>query len=256
MATQASHHSLYRICAMLISGAFAVPLLAGGTSNPWDQTDWKHWSEKDVHTILSKSPWVSNCCLQPFMTMGGENGPGVGPSDSGFTARIMSSQTVREALVRKMQLDKRYEKLDPTRRQEVDQQIASCLNENFDNNIVFSFSFAFWDGQDNGLKLASPDQLHLFTFDRREIVGHLLPDSNYIEAKCSWLPYKMKSPGRGEFGNEIAFPRFVNGKPTIGPKTKTIRITVDFHKGYDSYKGPQEFVFNIEKLINQGKPNF
>jgi hypothetical protein len=224
----------------------------GAASQFYDQTDWKQWTARDVHQILTKSPWVSNCCREPFMTFDG----GAGPSDSGFTARIVSSQTVREALARRVQLDKRYEKLDPARREEVDQGIAACLNEKFDTDLVFSFSVAFWEGHWNGLGQASPDQVYLLTSDGRKIVGHLVPDSNSIEAKCGGLPNQMTRHDRGVHGNEIAFPRFDEGKSTVGPDAKTLRIAVDYNRETTPSHTVGELDFNIEKLIHHGKPDF
>jgi len=58
-------------------------------------------------------------------------------------------------------------------------------------------------------------------------------------------------------GKELAFPRLVEGKPTIGPQDKTIRL----EPGYDTYsfagaKGDSGLNFKIEKLIRQGKPDY
>jgi len=110
MPKKPSQLALHRICATLVLAALTVPILASGTSNPWDQTDWKQWTARDVRNILTNSPWVSYCCPE-------RDGGDANPLE---TAVIMSSQTVREALVRHMQLDKRYATVDLARRREID----------------------------------------------------------------------------------------------------------------------------------------
>jgi hypothetical protein len=251
MPTDSLKLALYRICATLIFAALTVPLLAGGKSNPWDQTNWRQWTKTDVHRILSKSPWVSNCCRAPMM----EADRWTGPLDTGFTAKIMSSQTVREALVRQMQLDKRYEKLDPASRQQVDQRIAACLNEKFDNSIVVSFAFRFAD--DRHVDLPMTSQIHLLTADGKEITGRLSADS--IETKCGTLSNEIRFAHGAPVHNEVEFPRyFVDGRPTINPADKTIRIELDFYRKSDPGNSVAESAldFNIDKLLHQGKPDF
>jgi hypothetical protein len=251
MPVSFSPHILPRVRAMLVLAALIFALLAARKSNPQDQTRWRQWTKDDVHRILSKSPWVSNCCRAPMM----EADRRTGPLDTGFTAKIMSSQTIREALVRQMQLDTRYEKLDPARRQEVDQRIAACLNEKFDNSIVVSFAFRFADERHVNLPMTS--QIHLLTSDGKEIAGRLSTDS--IETKCGEISNEIKFLHGAPIHNEIEFPRYyVDGRPTISPTDKTLRIELDFYrKSYPGNSvGESELDFNIDKLVNQGKPDF
>lgn len=251
MPTESSQLALCGICVALILAALTVPIVVGRTADPWGQPDWRQWSAADIHRILYKSPWVSNCCRAPLM----ESDRRTGPLDSGFTARIMSSQTVREALVRQMQLDKRYQKLDSTRRQEVDQRTAECLNEKFENSIVVSFAFRFADERHVDLPMTS--QIHLRTSDGEEISGRLA--SNSIETKCGEIANKIKFLHDAPIHNEIEFPRYyADGRPTISAADKAIRIELDFYR--KSYPGnsvaESELDFDIAKLIYKGKPDF
>jgi hypothetical protein len=56
----------------------------------------------------------------------------------------------------------------------------------------------------------------------------------------------------------LAFPRITDGKPTIGPNDKKIRIELDFHrKPWPGHSVEQsEIDFSIDKLIYHGKPDF
>jgi hypothetical protein len=252
--------ALPRICATLVLAALTVPLLASGTSNPWDQTDWHHWTAKDVHQILSNSPWASNCCED---WVGGRE---PGPQGPGTPAIIVSSQTVREALVRNVQLDKRYGKLDPASRREVDQRAGACLNKKFDKYIVLSsdIPLTLQAGGTPGDKLAVSN-MYIATSDGRKITGHL--ESESVAMVCGafpqdsglaslWPLWSFTSSRPLGPGKEVAFPRIVDGKPTVRPEDKTIRIHVDIKSTQGGHPKYPDAVFTIAKLTYQGKPDF
>jgi hypothetical protein len=151
-----------------------------------------------------------------------------------------------------MQLDKRYQKLDSAHRQDLDQRIAACVNEKFDDQIVFWFNIVFADGPDPG---ESIDQIHLLTSDGRKIVGHVLPDSLSIRLKCGSLRNEH-FPGARPYDNEIAFPRYVDGKPTFNPADRTIRIDLDFYRKTWPGHTVGELDFDIDELVYQGGPDY
>jgi hypothetical protein len=244
--------------------ALIVFFAVGVTARSQDQTDWRQWTTKDVHKILSGSPWIANCCRT--WLGGGESIP----PDPGFTVVIVSSRAVREALVRNMELDKRYEKLDTARHEEVDRRADACLNEKFDDSIVFSFSF-LGTGQDAATRKTDKlvvSNMYLVASDGRKVAGNLTPES--VSMTCGafpqppalaslwplWnnLPPSWWPLGRGK---EVAFPRFVDGKPTIGPDEKTIRIYLKNNSGSETHRSNNAYVhFSIDKLVYQGKPDF
>src|ERR1017187_8088711 len=218
----------YKTFTMLALRTLYVLVAVGATAQPWDQTDWKQWTDKDVQNVLYKSPWVAGCCRE------WDNGPYKqgGPADLGHSASIVSSLAVRQALVRRMVLEKRYQKLDLAARKEIDRRIAACLNQNFDDQIVLSFSISFSHHPGVYPMSAPSDRIHLLTSDGSQIVGRELNDS--IAMKCGELsidPSRTSDDRRGwtptmyEPEHELAFPRYVNGKPTIEPDDKKIRIT-------------------------------
>ena len=240
-----------------------VCLAVGAIAQSQDQTDWHQWTAKDVHEILFKSPWVSNCCRDWDTGPYQHDGPTVGgPADLGYSASIVSSLTVRQALVRRMELDKRYETLDSTARKDVDQELANCLNQKFSNYIVLSFSF-FGPSQDPAVNPAKflLTKIHILTSDGRRITGNQV--TKPVAESCGGFTRDSDLSSLGIYGwslygpgHEVAFPRVVDGKPTIGPNDKTIRIDLDFYKDMWPRHSVGEIDFTIDKLIYQGKPDF
>jgi hypothetical protein len=231
-------------------------LAVGIVARPQEQTDWKQWTAKDVQQVLYKSPWVALCCRE-WDTLP--------PSpDAGYTASIVSSRAVRQALVRRMQMDKRYQTLDPVRRAEVDQRISACLNEKFDNYIVLSFSFNVVHDHPVFPKIY-PSESYLLTSDGRKVVGQVVTDP--VGPKCGAPPdhvigYPPTRPGTDLWltgpEHELAFPRIMDGKATIAPDDKKIRVQLDFYtKSWPGHSVAESALdFNIGKLIYQGKPDF
>jgi hypothetical protein len=238
-------------------------LAVGAIAQFQDQSDWHQWTAKYVHKVLTNSPWVSTCCRDWSGAPASSDGVGDATATLGYSASIVSSQMVRQALVRRLRLDRRYQTLDHLHRAEVDQRIAACLSERFDKYIVVSFGLNF--APDPKFGSVNPNGFHLLTPDGRKIVGQVVNDS--IALKCSALPsdlyqYSIVRPvsDLGLYGphDELAFPRIVDGKPTIGPNDKRIRIDLDLDFYKKSWPGHSvaEIDFNIAKLTYQGKPDF
>jgi hypothetical protein len=241
-----------RLAIPNVSPLFALAILivclaVGAIAQSQDQTDWHQWTAKDVNQVLSKSSWVSSCCWE--FRNPGQQPPVVG---GGIRATIVSSEAVRRAFVRRIQLDKHYERLSTALQEEVDKRIDICIRNKFDNFLVLSLSYDFSGVLDSAL--TSPNQIHLLTSDGTKIAGHLVADP--ITAKCALLPNEIKRFDGAPPRNEIAFPRYVGGKPTIRQTDTTIRIVIDFHETTGSVRRVGELDFDIDKLIYQGKPDF
>jgi hypothetical protein len=246
----------------LALASLIIFLAIGVAARSQDRSDWRQWTTKDVHKILSGSPWVSNCCRE--WLAGGYSIP-PGPGD---IAVIVSSQAVREALVRNVQLDNRYGKLDVMHRQDVDQRASACLNERFDEYIVFSFSFL--GNSPTGPTFKDKlfvSNLYVVASDGRRIAGHSTAVS--VAMTCGafpqdlglaslWPLWNNLSPEWWPLGpgKEVAFPRFVDGRPTIAPDDKIIRISLYPYEGYKGPARPTDIDFSIDKLVYQGKPDF
>jgi hypothetical protein len=252
--------ALSRIFATLALAALTVPLLATGSSNPWEQMDWQHWSRKDVDAVLYHSPWVSACCQPP-----------VGDGSPPLTfAAIVSSLVVRQALARRMQLDRHYDTMNPTNQQQIDQQIAGCLRQKFDDQIVLTTMFvpmagetpAQWGGNDPnkfyGNKILRDEykkdlsrSIYLVTSDGRNIFADpSAKTGDAVAQSCGGVATVLDTFPKDVYGpiHELSFPRFVDGQPTIKPDDKVIRFRLNYSEGQQ--------IFTIDKLTYQGKQDF
>jgi hypothetical protein len=225
----------------------------------WLEKDWTQWTTEDVHQILYSSPWVSNCCR------------GISDEDEivnlPLTASIVSSHTIRQALARRMQLDKKYQTLGVLARQEVDQRISTCLGRKFDDQFIVSFSFGVQENPYVSSIGTYSSEIYIVTSDGRKIRGNVpdysiatycggltvdldpKPDVGLVTGSLwSWALYGPK--------HELAFPRVLDGKPTVSGDDRVIRLNLDFAGTGGPIKGLSAIEFKIDRLIYQGKPDF
>jgi len=242
--------------------SLVICLTIGLTARSLDKSDWKQWTKSDVRSILTKSPWVSDCCRDWNGLPASSDGIGDATPSGGYTASIVSSNLIRHALVRQLQLDSRYHTLDSAHRAEVDQRIAECLSERTNKYIIISFSFNI--GPDRKFAVAKANEIHLLLPDGRKIAGESLTDSvawncGRLEKETDQYPVVGSFSSFGLYGpkSEVAFPRFLDGNPTVGPNDKKIRVDLDFPaaRSWPGHSRP-EIDFNVDKLIYQGKPDF
>jgi hypothetical protein len=172
---------------------------------------------------------------------------------------------VRRALARRMELDRHYSTANLRTRQDIDQKIAACLNQKFDDQFVVSSTDELGESTDwlNELpeyrrKKFSTDEfkryqsnwIYLITSDGRKVPKLSVDASDSIARTCGGLTKNLDPYPNDLYGpnHEMAFPRFMDGKPTIAPGDTVIRLKVDLYHG--------ELDFKIDKLIFQGKRDF
>jgi len=151
-----------RTAAWLL-GALLLASAAAGAAEFWDKKKFTQWSKKDVEKMLSNSPWTEDFedtdvnidpLQSPALSSGpplNETGTGAPPTDDtdvGLRARqavarliynfqIRSALPVRQALVRRAQLQQDYERMPAEQRQVFDQQADRFLEEDFAEEQFF-----------------------------------------------------------------------------------------------------------------------
>lgn len=96
--------------ATLVFAAFAVCCALSGLAKtndpPWIAKDWIKWNSDDCDTVLNHSPWGQ-----------GVSSKGFGNTTLEFNAQVRSALPIREAVLRKLQLDKDYGKMKRGKKQ-------------------------------------------------------------------------------------------------------------------------------------------
>jgi hypothetical protein len=228
--------------------------LAAQAQSPLEQ-DWTKWSADVSLKILSDSPW----------------GTTAQPQDSKNIRRavLVSSLFIRRAMLRQFQLHQKYDTMSPKKRQEFNDQTATCLEDpKYRNYIVLRV----WGGppvnpagSDAPGQLRVSDRIKLKPIDNYDAALACGGDNfpwQYVPSAIDRLNNNYDrqhpspvSPIRRE-NNEFArtpamdflYPRSVDGRPIIERGDRT--IVFDWGE-----KGGQ-FTFQLADLIYEGKLDF
>src|SRR5712692_2325604 len=117
--------------------ALAVTMLMLGvigiaSGQIWEKKPYQQWSQSEVEKLLSDSPWARQH-IQRFH-LGGNSGNSSNEArrapdqDFTITARLRSALPIRQALVRQMQIQAKYDKLSETERAAVDAKTKPILD--------------------------------------------------------------------------------------------------------------------------------
>jgi hypothetical protein len=175
---------------------------------PWLDKDWMKWTSDDCSNVLSNSPWT-----QTVYT------PISGRSYTMTTVLLLSALPIRQAFLRKLQLQKHYDKMNAQQKQAFDQQNAADFVGRAEDNVVIIIenigtgSLENMQGQPN---IDSPDP------PRQAALR--MADDRFV------LPIQTSKTSGETFGVhermnhfEYIFPRLVDGQPPFAP-TGTIEI--------------------------------
>jgi hypothetical protein len=240
------------LCTLAIFGiAFAV-----AAQSPIDQ-DWHQWSSDVCLKILTDSPWISTA--EPK-----------GPKDV-HRAVLLSSLLVRQAMLRELQIQKKYDTMSPEKRKEFDNETATCLTDPLYTQYIV---IRAWGGpQGNPKSTGLAEQLSILEHGAKVSPAFVLPVSN-IDAPLpcggdtfpwQYIPtsidkqindWNKHHPGEHRENRQLApipaqeffYLRPVNGKPFIQPGDRTMV--------FDWGKEGGQFTFQLADLIYQDKLDF
>jgi hypothetical protein len=109
---------------------FLLAAIAVQASDFWVSKDWKQWSKDDCEKLLSDSPWAHIW----------RRGDAAGDQFV-FSVQLRSALPIRQAIVRQLQIQQKYDKLDEAKRSEFDAKANQILNRSYDNAILVHVEF-------------------------------------------------------------------------------------------------------------------
>jgi hypothetical protein len=175
---------------------------------PWIAKDWTQWTSDDCAQVLSDSPWTQ----KNYEPIGGR-------SYKETTVLIRSALPIRQAFLRKLQLQKHYDKMNVQQKQAFDRQNAADFAGEAAENIVIVIenmgtgSLENMQGRPNIDSPDPPRQVALQIADDRFVLPIL---TNKSSGETSGIHETMNH-------FQYVFPRLVDGQPPFAP-TGTIGI--------------------------------
>ncbi len=214
----------------------AVVLLAAVSAAAqgfWDKKEWKKWSAGDCKKMSTDSPWaqrwvqsvVQTAQFSSYNRSTGEGTGGGGAQDESrlevwYIVQLRSSQPIREAFVRDLQIQNKYDKMDEKARASLDQQTDPFLARKYDDTVIVHVYY--------GSNVPAYDR-ELATFWQTTYPSGVIPQEAFLNTASGKkvTPLRLNAPKGGGNEFELIFPRVVDGEPVATGTSKT--LSVEFH---------------------------
>jgi hypothetical protein len=168
----------------------------------WLTKDWKQWSKEESTKILTDSAWAKT-----WRANGNEDG-------IVYIVQLRSALPVREAIVRRLQFDQKYDKMTEVQRNAFDVQAAKVLDRSYDDAILVHVDFSKSNASPN--LRGNFKQLSATNLDASLVTD----DGNQVKS----IRFDMNDKAFYEF--DLLFPKLRDGTPVIKDGQK--RFSVQF----------------------------
>jgi hypothetical protein len=242
-----SRGKIWRLSALVAPLAVVACVSFSGAAKtkdpPWVAKDWTQWKDDDCDAVLNSSPWGQSADSPGYAST---SGPKVSTIFEG-KVQLRSALPIRQALLRKLQLDKEYDKMKPDKKQAFDQAHIHDLDPS-DQDLIYIKNVALQSmGSATDGRLTSAESSIPATQ-----AALRLSNGNPVQ------PIETSILGKpSPCGNETqySFPRAINGKALISQTDSSLvielgaplRLQAPFQDSGTGYK------FKIADMMYKGK---
>lgn len=200
--------------ALLFACTFFVASAAA--DDVWDKKPSAEWSNNDAKRILEDSPWSNKWMTTEVKlqqtSSSSDSFDRETSKDMWYRAQFWSAQPIREARVRTMQFQMKYNQMNPDQKKQFDENAKQFIEAPFTDVIVIRVTYGS-NVQDYDRKMLRFWGEQTFDLQKNFII--LVADGKRIP---------ITSLQHGPQGSQefyVTFPRTVNGVPVIaGPDSK------------------------------------
>ncbi len=210
--------------------------LTASASDFWLTKDWKQWSKDECATILAESPWAHTWRSGDLST------------EIICAIQLRSSLPVREAIVRQLQFEQKYDKLSADQRSSFDSQAAQILNRTYDDTILVQVNFS----GDAATRIV-PD-LHAYVQRSGGSLNAALITDDGTPVPPTQVDWSPKVSGF-----VLRFPSLTNGVPTVKEGQKQFAVQFQIPPAGVSTAAPTRHVhveFDLGKMLVGGKLSY
>lgn len=237
----------------LVLLALALGSIAAGQGGEfWQKKPYRQWSEKECRKLLEDSPWAKNytqtqILIESLQTNGTERAREARPQID-YQAQFRSALPVRQAVVRLLQINSKYDAMPPEQKQAFDQKAEEFLNKRFPDKVVLHVAYSS-NVQADDRELARHWRSQT-TETLKNQVFLILPGGDTVQL----LGYAVTQGAGREF--QFEFPRQHKGRPLIRPDDKTLQLEFP-HPSIRGQGGARILIaFKVEKMLIEGLPLF
>ena len=226
---------------------FLASVVAAPKGEFWEKKDYKQWSQKEVTKMLEKSPWAQQFTNQ---------GVGIGDMDPDvmdgkqpyikYQVQFRSAQPIRQAIVRQMALNQKYDSLSSEQKQQFDKSAEAFLSVDVSNAVVVYITY-----ETNNIEYNRQLARH-WQSQTVDLLKNFVYLSSNKGDKVQLADYYVDQGGGRSF--QFIFPRQVNGNPIVDPvKDKNLKLEFNYPIIGRLGNGNAFMEFKLEKMIFAGK---
>ncbi len=220
-------------CILLILGLGAV---ARAADDFWQKKNYSEWSKAECNRLLDDSPWAQRKLIDYRNAVISQN---IGAGEITYRVRLDSAEPIREAFIRRQQLEKNFEKMNSEQKKafevEQDQKMVQAPDSILVNVI--------YEGNSTHQKTSLAEYWERFP-------ARAIPPGTFLtvdgSAQVHPISYTSKK-AENEF--ELVFPKILNNQPLIHPGAKSMKLVFESPQIGDFNKKIVSFEFKLEKMM-------
>ncbi|HYO89994.1 MAG TPA: hypothetical protein VEQ40_00070 [Pyrinomonadaceae bacterium] len=207
----------------------------------WEKSTYQRWGKDEVKAVLEASPWSltvkQSVPIAPLM-MGAD-----APKFEGkIVFMLRSAMPVRQALLRRKQLEAKYDRMSETEKAEFDKKHNALLDcPACAQNYVVSVNSGNWIMSTNSFGQKGKGSVYLANEkgQRREAVHFAISNEKGVNEAY------------------LFFPRLDDkGNPLLTPQSQTLTLSLGIKSSSDILQLPEKVEFDATKLVRDGKVIF
>ncbi len=204
-------------CALLVLSLCAASASAQGF---WEKKQWQTWSKDECKKVLEDSPWAQTWTRadvaqdtfgQPTSGTGRESEQQVY-----YIIQFRSALPVRQAFIRSMQIERKYDKLNADQKAQFDASVDSYLSRKYDDVIVVHVIYG------SNISMYAKEMKRIWQSFPADAPPHNI--TLITSAGVRVQPLKIMTAPGGAMEFELVFPRLVNGEPVLAANVKSVGV--------------------------------
>jgi hypothetical protein len=219
--------------------ALVIAVVVVHASDFWAGKNWKEWSKGECEALLAESPWAH------IWRGGGPQG-----DQLAYAVQLRSALPVREAIVRQLQIDQKYDHMTGAQRTAFDTRAEQILSRAYDDVILVHVDFS---------KGIAARYL-------QGVINSFHTDADTFSASIATEDGNRVAPIRvdikTDYSFDLIFPRAKNGMPEIkeGQRHFSVQFqSPQFTNPNQSITVPNKLIaveFDLGKMDSGGKPDY
>lgn len=214
----------------------------------WLEKEYGKWSAEECRKLLEDSPWaklhvLGRVYIELLSAPPDERGRERNPRLE-YRVQLRSALPVRQALVRREQLETQYDKMTPEQRQGFDQQAAEFLGVKFPETVVMYVEYT------SNVPAFATDWARHWQSQTTELVKNSIflvgPRGERIP------PSKFTAVGGAGGAFQLTFPRQIEGRALVSATDKELMLEFPHPNIGEQGASRVLIVFNVAKMVVGG----